>query len=232
MCGRFNLRTPMSVLVEQFRAEVVGGLQLAIRYNVAPTQQVAVVKLDQGRRLLTTQRWGLIPSWAKDPKVGFSGINARADTVATKPAFRAAFKRCRCLVLANGYYEWKAEGKLKQPYLFEIDGGQAFAFAGLWERWWGPEQKTSDQAAPDQEKPAPLESCTIITTDANPMAANFHDRMPVILDPRDYDAWLDPAAADVGDLLAPFPADRMQVRPVSTYVNNARHEGAECIAAQ
>lgn len=137
----------------------------------------------------------MIPSWAKDAKVGFSGINARADTVATKPAFRAAFKKRRCLVLANGYYEWKADGNLKQPYLFEIDGGQAFAFAGLREQWWGPEQP-----ATDQDKRAPLETCTIITTDANPMAADFHDRMPVILDPPDYDVWLDPAVQDVGSL--------------------------------
>lgn len=220
MCGRFTLRTPLNVLISQFEAQLGGPLQLAIRYNVAPTQQIPVIRLKDGHRELTTMRWGLIPSWAKDTKVGFSGINARGDTVASKPAFRAAYKKRRCLVLADGYYEWKTEGKAKLPQLYEIDGGKPFAFAGLWEQWWGPE-KSDDP---------PLESCTIVTTDANELARQVHDRMPVILDPPDYDAWLDPANQDAGYMLDGIPPDRMTVRPVSTFVNNARHEGEECIA--
>jgi len=147
-------------------------------------------------------------------------INARCDTVATKPAFRAAYKKRHCLELADGYYEWKTRGKAKLPQLYEIDGGKPFAFAGLWEQWWGPEK--SDQP--------PLESCTIITTDANDLARQVHDRMPVILDPPDYDAWLEPANQDVAYMLDGIPPDRMTVRPVSTFVNNARNEGTECIA--
>jgi putative SOS response-associated peptidase YedK len=150
MCGRFTLRTPLGVLVSQFEAQLAGAIQLGIRYNVAPTQQIPVIRLHEGHRELTTMRWGLIPSWAKDTKVGFSSINARADSVATKPAFRAAYKKRRCLVLADGYYEWKTEGKAKLPQLYEIDGGKPFAFAGLWEQWWGPD-KSADE---------PLESCT------------------------------------------------------------------------
>ena len=123
-------------------------------------------------------------------------------------------------MLADGYYEWKAEGQAKLPYLYEIDGGKPFAFAGLWEQWWGPDHKSD----------TPLESCTIITTEANKLASELHDRMPVILSPADCDAWLDVENQDVGYLLDQFPADNMSVRPVSTYVNNARHEGAECIA--
>jgi putative SOS response-associated peptidase YedK len=220
MCGRFTLRTPQGVLIDQFAAQLAGPLQLAMRYNIAPTQSIPVVRLHDGQRELTTMRWGLIPSWAKDTKVGFSGINARADTVATKPAFRAAYKKRRCLVLAGGYYEWVTEGKAKLPQLYEIDGGKPFAFAGLWEQWWGADKASDD----------PLESCTIITTDANELARKVHDRMPVILDPPDYDAWLDPANQDVAYMLDQIPADRMTVRPVSTFVNNARHGGAECIA--
>lgn len=220
MCGRFTLRTPLGVLVDQFAAQLDSSLQLAVRYNIAPSQNIPVVRLDDGHRQLTTMRWGLVPVWAKDLKIGFSGINARADTVATKPMFRAAYKKRRCLVLADGYYEWKTEGKSKLPQFYEIDDGRPFAFAGLWEQWWGPDKSSVD----------PLESCTLITTAANELASQVHDRMPVILDPPDYDAWLDPANQDVGYMLDQFPPDRMSVKPVSTFVNNARHEGAECIA--
>lgn len=221
MCGRFTLRVPLGLLVDQFLATPSPQLELSPRYNAAPTQQIAVVRLDEGKRQLTTMRWGLIPFWAKDTKVGFSGINARGDTVATKPAFRAAYKKRRCLVLADGYYEWKAEGKAKLPFLYEVDGGKPFAFAGLWEVWRGPDK--------DGE---PLESCTIITTDANKLAANVHDRMPVILDPPDYDPWLDTKNEDVEYMLDQLPADRMCVRPVSTYVNNVKNQGPECVAAR
>ncbi len=221
MCGRFTLRTPLGLLVEQFMLQ--HSLPFTPRYNIAPTQNVLAVRSEQGERSPVLLHWGLIPAWAKDTKIGYSTINARADTLATKPAFRTALKKRRCLIPADGYYEWLKEGKIKQPYLYEVDGGQPFAFAGLWEQWWGPNHQSS----------TPLESCTIITTEANDLARQVHDRMPVILDAVDYDVWLDPANQDAESLrylFDPFPADRMTVRAVSTYVNNAKHEGVECLA--
>lgn len=220
MCGRFTLRTNLNLIAEQFG--VPKQLELIPRFNIAPTQQVAVVRMHDGQRQLATLRWGLIPSWAKDLKIGYSTINARCDSLATKPAFRAAFKKRRCLVLADGYYEWLAQGKVKQPYLYEVDGGRPFAFAGLWEQWWGPEKK---------DEP-PLESCTIVTTDANELAHKIHDRMPVILEARDYDAWLDANNQDAESLkhlYDPFPTDRLTARPVNPIVNNARNETPECV---
>ena len=216
MCGRFNLRTPLTVLAEKFLFDLGPLAKEAFRprYNIAPTQYIAAVRLDsQGKRQLAMLHWGLIPSWAKDTKIGYSTINARGDTVATKPAFRSAFKKRRCLVLADGFYEWEKTGKVKLPWLYEVDGGKPFAFAGLWE-WWQP-------AGAEKS----LESCTIVTTDANELASQVHNRMPVILDAEDYDGWL--AGEDIP--LIPFPPERMTARPISTYVNNARNEGPECI---
>jgi putative SOS response-associated peptidase YedK len=220
MCGRFTLRQPLTRLAEQFQFDLDSARvqlpgQLPLRYNIAPSQEVLAVRLEEGKRQLVQLRWGLIPSWAKDPKIGYSMINARADTVAAKPAFRTAFKRRRCLVLADGYYEWLRVGKTKQPYLYEIEGGQPFALAGLWESWRG----TAGQETP------PVESCTLITTEANELAGKIHDRMPVILHPGDYATWLDPETADVGYLLGQYEAEAMTARPVSTHVNDARHEG-------
>ena len=223
MCGRFTLRTPMTKIVEQFAIEQSLLAELPVRYNVAPTQSVAVIKNGDGKRQLTNMRWGLVPSWAKDTKIAYSTMNARADTLATKPAFRTAFKKRRCLVIADGYYEWILQGKSKQPILYEIDGGRPFAFAGLWEQWWSP----------DNPEGAPLESCTIVTTNGNELARQVHDRMPVILDEADYAPWLDPAIQDgerLQYLFDPFPADRMSARRVNSFVNNARNEGPECIA--
>jgi putative SOS response-associated peptidase YedK len=225
MCGRYTLRTPLAVLAKQFQFDLEAAMgDIKPRYNIAPTQTVlALRQIEQGsKRELSKLYWGLVPSWAKDSKMAYGTINARADTVATKPTFRSAFKKRRCLVLADGYYEWKAEGKKKQPFLFEVDGGKPFALAGLWE-WW------RDPAKPDGPS---LESCALITTDPNEVGAIVHDRMPVILDERHYDAWLDPANDDTAKLqklLATFPAKRMSARPVSTIVNNARNEGPECI---
>ena len=220
MCGHFTLRTPLTVLAQQFQFDLDNATQLSPRYNIAPTQDVAAVRLVDGKRQLAMFRWGLIPSWAKDTKIASSTINARADTVATKPAFRSAYKRRRCLVLTDGYYEWLRVGKVKQPYLYEVDGGKPFALAGLWESWRGIGDKDS----------TPLETCSLITTDANKLARKVHDRMPVILNPVDYDAWLNPEIEDVAYMLAPCDADRMTVRPVSTYVNNARNQGPECVS--
>lgn len=220
MCGRFTLRTPAETIASLFNAIPIDGFHYAARFNIAPTQNVPVIHERDNGRVMSLMQWGLIPSWSKEPKMGYGTINARADTLATKPAFRSAYKSRRCLVIADGYYEWKAEGKKKQPYLYEIDGGKPFAFAGIWEQWWG-----EGKDAP------PLESCTIITTDANALASQIHNRMPVILSPNDYDLWLDPRVKDTSEvvpLLDQFPDERMSVRPVSTYVNNARNEGPDC----
>jgi putative SOS response-associated peptidase YedK len=197
----------MSVLVSQFGAELQREFDFSPRYNIAPSQDVLAVRNADGKRELVALRWGLIPSWAKDAKL--SQINARADTAHEKPMFRSAFKKRRCLVLADGYYEWLREGKTRQPHAYEVDGGKTFAIAGLWEEWQGQQ------------------TCALLTTDANELAAQVHDRMPVILDPDDYSAWL--AGEQIP--LVPFPADRMTVRSVGVYVNNARNEGPECLAA-
>lgn len=218
MCGRFNLRTKLNKLLQQFALDTMytdasepGNRIFEPRYNIAPSQDVLAVRLMEGKRELYKLRWGLIPSWAKDAKIAYSTINARADTVATKPAFRSAYKKRRCLIPTDGYYEWLRVGKEKQPYLYEVDGGELFAFAGLWESWNDPQGET-------------VESFTIITTDANELAKKVHDRMPVIIDPDDYGEWL--ACEEIP--LIPFPPERMTCRPVSTYVNNARNEGPQC----
>ena len=220
MCGRFTLRSPADTIASLFDTLPVAGFHYAARFNIAPTQNVPVVYARDDRRHMSLMHWGLIPSWSKEPKAIYGTINARPDTLASKPAFRSAYKSRRCLVIADGYYEWKAEGKKKQPYLYEIEGGKPFAFAGLWEQWWGEDKDAT-----------PLESCTIITTEANKLASEIHNRMPVILSPNDYDLWLDPTVKDtakVAPLLDQFPEQRMSVRAVSTFVNNARNEGPEC----
>ncbi|HEY1598513.1 MAG TPA: SOS response-associated peptidase [Pirellulales bacterium] len=173
MCGRFTLRTPAHAVADAFGLISTPDLQL--RFNIAPTQLVAAVRFDpqQGGRQLTRLRWGLIPSWAADPSIGSRMINARADTVATKPAFRSAFKRRRCLVLADGFYEWKKVGSAKQPFFMRLKDDRPFAFAGLAEHWHRDGQT--------------IDSCSIITTESNSLMAEIHDRMPVILPPAEYD---------------------------------------------
>lgn len=223
MCGRFTLRTPTPVLMETFRLSA--GIDLEPRYNVAPTQDVAVVRHDpRGRHELSLLRWGLIPFWAKDPSIGNRLINARSETVAEKPSFRNAFKSRRCLIPADGYYEWHTEGKKKQPYWIRMADERPFAMAGLWERW-----KDRSGAQP------PIESCTILTTDANQLTCDIHDRMPVILQSAHWDMWMDNEFHDtkwLGELLKPYPSDEMKMDPVNPFVNNARHEGPECIEIQ
>lgn len=220
MCGRFTQRSRLNLLLQQFAIEDCDLAQLDPRYNIAPTQDVPAVRVgSQGKRELTMLRWGLIPGWADDPKIGYRMINARAETVASKPSFRSAFKRRRCLIPADGFYEWKKAGKEKQPYLIEVGDGQLFALAGLWDSW-----SSGDGPA--------IESCTVITTEANSLMRELHDRMPAILSPNDYEAWLDPENNDrdgLQKLLDAYPADEMRFRPVSTTVNNARHEGPECV---
>jgi putative SOS response-associated peptidase YedK len=216
MCGRFLLTAPVEALRRLFGVEA--AFNLAPRYNIAPTQETPVLRLDSGGgRVLAMLRWGLVPSWAKDPAIGSNLINARADTVAAKPSFRAAFRQRRCLVPADGFYEWKAgaPGTPKQPYLIARADGATFAFAGLWELWQHEKEK--------------LYTFTIVTTDANAALAPIHHRMPVILDPGDYAAWLDPANKDAQALLKPAPEDWMRATPISTRVNAVRNDDASLI---
>jgi putative SOS response-associated peptidase YedK len=225
MCGRFTLRTPTAILVEQF--QLGGAPQLTPRFNIAPTQPIALVRLSPGddTRRLTLARWGLVPPWAKDPSMGARMINARGETVASKPAFRAAFRRRRCLVPADGYYEWQKLGNRKQPFHLRMQDNRPFALAGLWEQWRGDRDDDAE----------PLQTCTIITTQANELGRPIHDRMPVILDAADYELWLDPQMQDSGriePLLRPYDSAAMVAEPVSTYVNNVRHDGPKCLELQ
>jgi putative SOS response-associated peptidase YedK len=225
MCARYTLRTKLSLLVQHFELaldRLPPDFELVPRYNIAPTQEAVIVRLNaQGSRELALARWGLVPGWAKDAKLAHSTINARAETAAAKPVFRSAFKQRRCLVPADGYYEWVADGKLKQPWLFEVEQ-QPFAFAGLWESWRGGASAAS-----------PLETFTILTTGATEQALGIHDRMPVVLARDDYAAWLDPRAeaAMLDRLLAPHGVTGLAARPVNRYVNNSRHEGPACVEA-
>ncbi len=193
------------------------------RYNLAPTQFVATIKqaLDVPPAIAMA-RWGLIPSWAKDASIGNKLINARGETAATKPSFRSAFRHRRCLILADGFYEWRVEGGSKQPYYISMKDGQPFALAGLWERW------------DDGQSELPLTTCTIITTEPNEMMSRLHRRMPVILPAAQYARWLDPANEDVANiqqLLLPFDSDAMTARPVSLMVNNPRNDGPQVLDA-
>lgn len=218
------MRTHPAVLIRQFNLSLAPGElnRLTPRYNIAPTQSVLAIRQSGGLgKEAAFLHWGLIPSWADSPSIGNRMINARAETVHQKPAFRHSFRSQRCLVPADGYYEWQkqADGK-KQPYLFHLPGGEPFAFAGLWEHWQSRE--------PDGPV---IESCSLITTAANALASTVHDRMPVILDPRDYDAWLDPQAepARLQQLLVPFADDFLVAEPVSTYVNKPTNDDSKCV---
>ena len=218
MCGRFTLRTPAKDIVKMFG--LIEAPELKPRYNIAPTQQIVAIKLDpeSGTRQLSLLRWGLIPSWADDPSIGNRMINARADTVAVKPAFRSAFKKGRCLIVADGFYEWKKIGSTKQPFFVRLKDDEPFAFAGLSEHW-----HRGDQV---------IDSATIITTEGNEVMEGIHDRMPVILSPNDYDLWLEPDFHGQGkllEMLKPYPAEEMTAYPVSTVVNNPRNEMKECV---
>ncbi len=215
MCGRFTVTVDPAELMERFHLSAADGMP-APRYNVAPTQNVPVV-LNESPEKLSTVQWGLIPSWAKDAAIGAQMINARAETVPEKPAFRAAFKKRRCLVLADGFYEWRKEsdGKTKTPMLIRLKSGEPFAMAGLWEVW----------SAPDGQA---RRTCTIITTTANALVAPTHNRMPVIL-PRETEAdWLDDTigALALTALLRPFPAEEMLAFAVSRRVNATANDDA------
>jgi putative SOS response-associated peptidase YedK len=218
MCGRFALIDPADQLAMQFDLPAISDL--TPRYNIAPTQPVLAVRQAQsnGTREWALLRWGLIPSWSKDVAIGNRLINARGETVAEKPSFRAAFKRRRCLIPASGFYEWQKQGKSKQPIYVTPANDEAFALAGLWESW---------QGANGSE----LETCTIVTTTPNELMAPIHNRMPVIVAPEDYDTWLhsEPEPSLGLHLIRPYPSELMRVTAVSTYVNNPRNEGPQCV---
>jgi putative SOS response-associated peptidase YedK len=219
MCGRFTLNQSAEALAQIFHVEPV--LDLVADFNIAPTRMVATVlqNPESEKREFKQLHWGLIPSWAKDVAMGAKLINARAETVAEKPAFRSAFKHRRCLVLADGFYEWQRQQGKKQPFYFRLQDGQPFAFAGLWERWRSPANEE-------------VISCTILTTAANELLQPIHERMPVILEPKDYDLWLNSQVQTpqtLEELLRPYPAPAMTAYPVSTLVNNSRHNSPECI---
>jgi len=218
MCGRYTIRIDGNYLIN-FSNEEGAELFGRRRFNVAPTQEAPIVRPVDDQPEITLAHWGLVPSWAKDPKIGARMINARSETVAEKPSFRAAFKRRRCLVLADGYYEWRKVGKEKWPFHIHLQDRGTIAFAGLWEVW---------KSEPDTR----MESFTIITTTANEFTKELHDRMPVILSPDDYEQWLDPAeqpADRLTAMLEPYAAKPLQMTAVSQYVNSVRHEGPECI---
>ena len=211
MCGRFVRITPIPVIVKKFKAKQVFA-DLAPSYNIAPTQEIVIIN-DEGVRQLVQCTWGFVPSWAKDPSIGNKMINARSETVAEKPAFRSAFKKKRCLVIADGFYEWRTEGKKKFPMYIRLKSGEPFGFAGLYNVWTSPDGKQTC-------------TCTIITTEANEAVKPIHDRMPVIL-PRDKeDIWLNPALEDKEELLAalkPYPPEEMEAYEVSTKVNSPQY---------
>lgn len=217
MCGRFTLTVSARVLGELFNVPEPAGV--APRYNIAPTQQVLVARTGEGGCELASARWGLIPHWADDLAIGARMINARGETVASKPAFRSALKHRRCLIAADGFYEWKKVGAGKQPYLIRFADGRAFAFAGLWERWL------------PRDGGAPVDSCTIITTAPNELLRELHDRMPVILPPAAFEVWLRPeplAAPRLEELLRPHPDAEMEAFPVSRRVNSPANDDPSC----
>ena len=219
MCGRFTRKSPTKKLAEKFG--VAETPLLGESYNIAPGQAVMGIREAEGEREATLFKWGLVPRWANDPAIGNKLKNARSETVTEKPSFREAFVRRRCLIPADGFYEWSRRGGKKLPYYFYMRDGEPFAIAGLWERWEGGDE--------------PLETCTVLTTEANELLAPYHDRMPVILKPKDYDLWLD---ADVRraellkPLLRPYPHEKMSTYAVSPLVNSPSNDNPRCIEPQ
>jgi putative SOS response-associated peptidase YedK len=221
VCGRYKLSRRKQVVEEYFDA-VSSEEDWSPRYNIAPTQPVPVIRQNPKEpiRELSLMQWGLVPSWAKDLSAAARMINARAETTSIKPAFRDAMMSRRCLIPADGFYEWMRTGKTKQPFCFEVNKGELFGFAGLWERWKNPSGEW-------------VRTCSIVTTTANAVDIAVHDRMPVILDPDSYDLSLDPGMTNVdaaSDLLKPFDARLMRCYPVSSRINSVANDDEECSA--
>ncbi len=215
MCGRYTLTSPADLIEEVFEVESVP--ELRPRYNIAPTQEVAAIRgaSEDGPRYFSWLRWGLVPSWAKDPSIGSKLISARAETAAKKPSFRDSFRRRRCLLVADGFFEWK---RPKEPFHFSLPGKEPFAIAGLWATWHGERNET-------------FESCTLLTTRANSTVGKVHHRMPVILPPETWNLWLDPELEETAPLievLRPY-SETMQARPVGPKVNKAANEGPDLL---
>jgi putative SOS response-associated peptidase YedK len=220
MCGRFTLRSTGESVAEAFG--LPEAPDLFPRFNIAPGQPVAVVRqMPQAQdRRLAYLRWGFIPAWSDDPSIGDRLANARSETAATKPSFRRAFRSRRCLVVADGFYEWQKINGRKQPYFVGLQGDRPFGLAGLWERW--------------EKGGEPVESCTILTTDANELMQPIHERMPVIIPPEQYGLWLDPRCQDsekLAKLLRPYPSTHMLAYRVSTVVNNPKNDVPQCVEA-
>ena len=218
MCGRFTFDIPPAILTELFG--LAEPPAISPRYNVAPTQQVPVIRrYGDGQNHLDYLHWGLIPSWAQDKSIGSRLINARSETVTEKPSFRQAIRYRRCLVLASSFYEWKQEGKAKLPWLIRLKDGSPMVFAGLWETWKSAEGEV-------------MESCTILTTASNRLVAPLHERMPVVLSPDEYRTWLERTTTDPTSLkkmFQPYPADLMEMWQVSPLVNNVKNDGPELV---
>jgi len=219
MCGRYRLSRRKQILEAHFETAEWPD-DWSPRYNVAPTQAVPVIRQHpkEPARQLSHMLWGLIPNWAKDPSIASSTINAKSETAADKPAFRDPLKFRRCLIPADGFYEWKKNGASKQPYCFEVDRGELFAFAGLWDGWKDGNGKW-------------VKTCTIMTITPNTVTASVHDRMPVILNPGSYDLWLDPRMTEVktiSELLKPYDVSAMRCYPVSNRVNSVTNDDEEC----
>ncbi|HWP91549.1 MAG TPA: SOS response-associated peptidase [Thermodesulfobacteriota bacterium] len=219
MCNRFTLSTDKDDLQSRYGFIFPNDILLQPRYNIAPSQNSPIIVSNQGQRELVMMRWGLIPVWAKDIKIGYKMTNARAETLAEKNTFKRPFRDRRCLVLADGFYEWTGDKKNRIPYRFVLKTREPFVFAGLWEKWKSPEGEE-------------ILSFTIITTRANELMEPIHNRMPVILHKKDEDVWLDPKFKDTDTLteyLAPFPSDLMEAYQVSTLVNSPKNDSEECI---
>lgn len=228
MCGRFTLRTSLNLLAEHFLFSVSPDISLPQKYNIAPTHSVATLTAPLGQRQLHWMHWGLIPSWSNDPSRASRMINARSETLHEKPSFRQAFQKRRCLILADGYYEWQT----KQPFFIHRSDHQPFAFAGLWESWTPPQASTES----GHDTTQPLHSTTIITTEANDFAASIHHRMPVILNPNNYDRWLADDASQIDTLQSllvdPGNSNEMtsfEMTAVSRHVNKVANDDPQCI---
>jgi putative SOS response-associated peptidase YedK len=219
MCGRYRLSRRKQIIEDHFDS-VSGDEDWGPRYNIAPTQPIPVIHQNPKEpvREFSLMRWGLVPSWAKDASGAAGMINARSETAATKPVFRDPLKFRRCLIPADGFYEWVRTAKAKQPYCFEVNDGELFAFAGLWDRWKDPSGNW-------------IKTCSILTTTPNAVTSPIHDRMPVVLDPDGYELWLDPGMTKVeavSDLLKPSDARLMRCYPISTRINHVANDDAEC----